>query len=198
MRGGMLEVPDHVLEQRRISGADQWDEMWDGVLHMVPSPSVEQQDFEALLETWLRRFWKPRKDDYRVYHQVALSPDKRWVKNYRTPDVVLFTADHLDNLKPTYCHGACTVAIEVRTPNDESYEKLDFYAQIGVPEVWIIDRDTKRPEVHCLKDKSYVILAAGSAGFIRSQVTNIRLLHNADGLSMCLVDRDETLEQLKS
>lgn len=56
MRGVMLEVPEHILEERRISGADQWDEVWEGVLHMVPPPNVEHQDCEGQIETWLRSF----------------------------------------------------------------------------------------------------------------------------------------------
>jgi hypothetical protein len=39
----MLEVPQALLDTRRAQGADRWDEMWDGELHMVPPPSLEHQ-----------------------------------------------------------------------------------------------------------------------------------------------------------
>ena len=32
-----------VLDDRRRRGADRWDEMWDGVLHMVPPPGSDHQ-----------------------------------------------------------------------------------------------------------------------------------------------------------
>ena len=31
----MLDVPQALLDERRARGADRWDEMWDGELHMV-------------------------------------------------------------------------------------------------------------------------------------------------------------------
>ncbi len=34
MKAVMASVPEHILEWRRRTGADQWDEMWEGVLHM--------------------------------------------------------------------------------------------------------------------------------------------------------------------
>ena len=42
MKAVMANVPEHILEWRRRTGADQWDEMWEGVLHMAPSPSLLQ------------------------------------------------------------------------------------------------------------------------------------------------------------
>jgi hypothetical protein len=45
----MLEVPQALLDERRARGADRWDEMWEGELHMVPAPSVEHQRLGAEL-----------------------------------------------------------------------------------------------------------------------------------------------------
>ena len=38
-----------VLEDRRKRGADRWDEMWDGVLHMVPPPGSAHQSLTSFL-----------------------------------------------------------------------------------------------------------------------------------------------------
>ena len=180
----MLEVPQRILDERRISGAEQWDEVWEGVLHMVPPPNVEHQDFEWLLETWLRLHWSPTHPNNRVYHQVALSPDEKWTYNYRTPDIVLFTEEHLRNLRSTYCHGPCTVAVEIRSPNDESYEKLDFYGRLGVPEVWVIDRDTRLPEIHRLANGRYEMESPTVDGWLRSQVVSIMIRHASKSLTL--------------
>jgi hypothetical protein len=43
-----LEPPQEVLDlldRRRRWGADRWDEMWNGVLHVVPMPSGEMSRF---------------------------------------------------------------------------------------------------------------------------------------------------------
>ena len=50
MKADIPVVPDELLEQRRRTGADQWDELWDGVLHMSPMPSPEHQELEYQLE----------------------------------------------------------------------------------------------------------------------------------------------------
>ena len=43
--------------------------------------------------------------------------------------------------------GPPTVVIEIRSPDDETLEKLPFYAKLGVPEVWVIDRDSRAVEI---------------------------------------------------
>src|SRR5438093_132592 len=52
-------VSDPILAWRKHSGADQYDEMWEGVLHMPPVPNRFHQDLEFALEAWLRWFWAP-------------------------------------------------------------------------------------------------------------------------------------------
>ena len=39
----MLDVPESLLDERRRLGLDVFDEVWEGVLHMVPPPSEEHQ-----------------------------------------------------------------------------------------------------------------------------------------------------------
>ena len=48
----MLDVPESLLDERRRLGLDVFDEVWEGVLHMVPPPSGEHQRLE--LELGLR------------------------------------------------------------------------------------------------------------------------------------------------
>jgi len=69
MRAVMREVPPHILEWRRRTGADQWDEMWDGVLHIRPAPNREHQDLQGSLEAWLRRHWA-RPQGCKVYPRI--------------------------------------------------------------------------------------------------------------------------------
>lgn len=198
MKGVMLEVPNFLIEQRRISGADQWDEVWEGVLHMVPPPNIEHQNLEGLIETWLRTFWVPTQPGNKVLHQVALSPDDSWVQNYRTPDIVLFNSQHQQNLRPTFCHGPCTVAIEIRSPNDESYDKLAFYLTLGVPEVWVIDRDSKHPEVFVLTSGAYQQQAPNTDGWLTSTAVPIMLKHGSNSLVIQLTNIESTCRTLGS
>src|SRR6266581_4697568 len=54
MRALMLELPEDLIADRRRRGADVWDEVWDGVLHMVPPPSPRHQSFGSQLLFVLR------------------------------------------------------------------------------------------------------------------------------------------------
>jgi hypothetical protein len=46
MKAVMSEVPADLLAWRKRTGADRWDEMWEGVLHMPPMPNLEHQELE--------------------------------------------------------------------------------------------------------------------------------------------------------
>ena len=175
MKAVIADVPQHLLDQRRRIGADQWDEIWDGVLHMAPSPNREHQDLEGALEAWFRQHWA-RPGGNRVYHQINVAPLDGWPdKNYRIPDLVLLTPDRFAIDRNEYFEGAPTVVVEIHSPGDEAYEKLPFYASLGVPEVWIIDRDTRHPEIHALRGQEYVQHSPAESGWIQSPATGIEL-----------------------
>lgn len=46
----VLDPQPDWLEQRRRTGADRWDEVWDGVAHVPPMPTTSHQRFESLRE----------------------------------------------------------------------------------------------------------------------------------------------------
>ena len=154
MRAVMPEVLPDIRAYRQRTGADRWDEMWEGVLHMPPSPNRTHQEFEGEVETWLRTHWA-RPNGNKVYHQINLASPGGWPNNYRIPDLLLLTPDRFGIDHNEYFEGPPLVVVEIRSPGDETIEKMPFYAEIGVPEVWIIDRDTKAPELHILEDADY-------------------------------------------
>ena len=53
-------VHESFLAERKRLGQDQYDEMWEGVLHMAPMPNMDHQDFESELEDYLKRTWATR------------------------------------------------------------------------------------------------------------------------------------------
>ena len=196
MKAVMAEVPEHILEWRRRTGADQWDEMWEGVLHMAPSPNREHQDLEFELESWLRRYWA-EPNGCRVYHQINISDPGTWPNNYRVPDLVLITPERFDIDCNTYFDGGPDAIVEIRSPGDEAYEKLDFYAKVGVGEVWIIDRDSRRTEIYELVDGAFQLQEADADGWFHSRVANADLRGGSDErLEIRVSGRDETLGRL--
>ena len=195
MKAVMTEIPQFILDWRRQTGADRFDEMWEGVLHMNPPPDVDHQDLEGAIESWLRQHWKT--SEQVVLHQVAVSPDDDWTNNYRVPDLILIAADRIAMRRETYFHGGPTVVVELRSPGDESYEKLPFYAELGVPEVWVIDRDTKSPELYILTDGNYQKYESASDDWQQSAATGIEFRGTkTNKIAMRLAANHATLEEL--
>lgn len=196
MKAVMADVPEHILQWRRRTGADQWDEMWERVLHMVPSPNREHQDFEFSLELWLRRYWA-EPNGCRVYHQINVSQPGTWANNYRIPDLVLLTPERFDIDCNTYFDGGPDAVIEIHSPGDEAYEKFDFYANLSVREVWVIHRDTRRPEVYKLVDGVYQLCEPDSSGWVQSSLVGSEMRSASDGkLEIRLAGREDTLGRL--
>jgi len=89
MRAVLLEVPEAMLDERRRLGADKRDEMWDGVLHMVPPAGGPHQEFAGELFLVLAPLAKRR--GLRPYYETGLF---RADKNYRVPDQLYCRPEH--------------------------------------------------------------------------------------------------------
>ena len=175
MNALMLDVRSDFLKERRRLGADRWDEMWDGVLHMPPAPIIEHQDFEYDLEAWFRTHWAAHTVGRRVHHDINVAPRGGWPKNYRIPDIVLLDADCPAKNRGAYLEGPPTVTIEIHSPGDEAYEKLPYYAKLGVPEVWIIHRDSRAVEIYGLEGEEYESLKPAADGWLHSAAVGVQL-----------------------
>jgi len=196
MKAVMAVVPPHILESRKKTGAHQYDEMWDGVLHMPPVPNFDHQNLESYLEGYLRKYWgKP--NEAIVVHQINVASIGGWPKNYRIPDLVLVKPERFAINHNEYFEGAPNLVVEIHSLGDESYDKLPFYRDLGVDEVWIIHRDTKVPEIHALKRGPYKVLPANADGWIRSPATNLELkATDAAKLAIRITNDDSTREDL--
>lgn len=185
MKAVMPVVYPEILESRKRTGADRWDEVWDGVLHMPPMPTNRHQGFEGELEDYVRGWWaRPRKA--KVFHQVNLASVGGWPdKDYRIPDLLFLTPERFHIDKDEHFEGWPDGVVEIHGPGDEAYEKLEFYRDLGVPEVWIIHRDTKEPEIYLLKRKTYKKQKPTADGWVRSPLTRLEMRSNKRG-KLCI------------
>lgn len=174
MRAVIAEMPKHWLEERERSEIGQRDEMWEGVLHMPPMPNTMHQDFAGQLYAYLRYRWAIPYG-HRVFTEINLAhPDTRnWTADYRIPDLILLNADRFHIDRNTHFAGAPLVVVEVRSPGDDSMEKLPFYAHLGVPEVWIFERDTKELELFAFAAGQYEAIVPGADGWYRSAASTV-------------------------
>jgi Uma2 family endonuclease len=195
MKAVMSSLLPDIQALRKQTGADRWDEMWEGVLHMPPMPNRDHQDLEFVLESYLRFFWAPLRQA-KVYHQINVASIGGWPHSYRIPDLVLLLPQRFAIDRNEYFEGAPDVVVEIRSPEDETYEKLPFYRDLGVPEVWVIERDTRTPEIHVLKRGRYKKQAATAQGWIRSPGTGIELAGQRGKLAVRLTGDDSTRQDL--
>lgn len=191
------EAPPGLLEERRRRGHDRFDEMWEGVVHMNAVPHRDHQELALELGSWLLRHWSslPGK---KVYPERNVALPGGWPNDYRIPDLVLTTTERFVYDKGTHIEGPPLVCIEIHSPHDESYEKLEFYARLGVPEVWIIDRDLKYVDLHAFDAQRgcYQLVELTQTGWLKSSATGIDMQALAERLAIRLADDDTSRSDL--
>src|SRR5215831_31515 len=148
MSPARFDVTDEELARRKTTGIDRWDEVWDGVWYMTPAPTFEHQRIVDAMIAFLMPHLKAQGRGLMVSGINVLQHAVGWT-NYRIPDLTFVATgrEHILHEDGVRAAGPDAV-IEVRSPGDDTYEKLPFYATIGTCEVVIIDRDTKRPEIY--------------------------------------------------
>jgi len=169
MRAVMLEVPEALLEDRRRKGLDKKDEVWAGVLHMVPPAASGHNRIARDLLLVLVRIAK--RLDAEVLFETGLFDPEQGLKNFRVPDLVVVDAA---NLSKRGVEGKATLVVEVLSPNDESRDKLPFYAAMGVREVWLIDPTSRAVEVFTLRGARLALVKARGGAF-RSPALGVEL-----------------------
>lgn len=196
MKAVMPVMPPDILAYRQRHGMDRYDEMWQGVLHMAPAPNFAHQDLEGETASWLRRHWgRPR--HAKVIQQINVASVGGWPDDFRIPDICLLTPERFHINRNEYLEGAPNLLIEIHCPGDETYEKLTWYAALGVPEVWVIHRDTKEPEIHLLRRGRYRKQRVLASGWLRSLGTGIELRRTPDDkLGIRLINDDVSRDDL--
>lgn len=134
----MLEAPQAMLDERRRLGLDRRDEMWDGVLHVVPPAGGPHQRLSTELMLVLGQLAKRR--GLVPHVEAGLF---RTAENYRVPDQLYCRPDDLSDRG---AEGA-ELVVEIRSAGDETYDKLDFYAAAEVRELLVVHPGDRRAEV---------------------------------------------------
>jgi len=119
-----------LLERRRQAGADRLDEVWQGVHHMVPGPSIEHADISQQLAELLgpparAAGLRPTVSEFNLGESEH---------DFRVPDGGL----HRPGATGVW-HATAALVVEILSPDDETLQKLPFYAAHHVEEVLIVD-----------------------------------------------------------
>jgi Uma2 family endonuclease len=164
MRAVMRLVPPDIAAWRRRTGADRWDEVWQGVLHMNPAPSVAHMRLQGDLFRLLDRHVRAHGLGELLLTLNVAAPG-RWPDDFRIPDILVVAPGQTGGLQATHFEGGPRVVVELHSPDDETYEKLDFYAGVGVGEVLVIDVPTKRVEIFARTGGGMALVRAGADGW---------------------------------
>jgi hypothetical protein len=135
-----------LLERRRRAGVDRLDEVWQGVRHMVPGPSIEHADISQQLAVLLdgparAAGLRPTMSEFNLGESEH---------DFRVPDGGL----HRPGASGVWQATAAAV-IEILSPDDESAQKLPFYADHGVDEVLLVDPASRTVTWLALHDGVY-------------------------------------------
>ena len=118
-----------LLEERRRLDQDRRDEVWDGVLHMIPPASHAHEELVMTVGFLLRPYAKAR--GMTLTGSVAIGTGK---ENYRAPDLAMHRPGAAAQWHPT-----AAVVVEILSPDDDTWKKLPFYAERGVDELVVVD-----------------------------------------------------------
>jgi Uma2 family endonuclease len=135
---------DELLVRRQELGLDRADEMWDGVLHVNPTPHGRHGRILQQLTVLLN-------GPSRAAGLLPLADFNLGTKgNYRVPDGGLHRPGPDEMYYPT-----AALVVEIVSPDDESWAKLPFYAAHYVDEVLIVDPQAHKVHWFALRSDGY-------------------------------------------
>ncbi len=130
---------NELLERRRRAGADRFDEVWEGVLHMAPAPSGEHADLSQQLAELLGAPARAA-GFFPTMAEFNLGEAEY---DYRIPDGGV----HRERPRGVW-HSTAAMVVEICSPGDETWAKLPYYAAHRVDEVLIVDPQER--QIHWL------------------------------------------------
>ncbi|MGH9074989.1 MAG: Uma2 family endonuclease [Acidimicrobiales bacterium] len=120
-----------LIERRKRLGLDGYDEVWEGVYHMAPMARFRH----GRLQVQLARLLGPHSDAAGLVDSGPFNLGDG-PESFRVPDL----GYHRQGLDPEALYVAtAAMVVEVVSPDDETYDKLAFYAAHGVDEVVVVE-----------------------------------------------------------
>lgn len=178
-----------LMELRRDRGLDRRDEVWEGVLHMVPPANEAHGTTSSALS--FATFPAAQRRGGRIVTALGLRAPGSGERNYRVPDLVYVAPEDLPRLGKVYLEGGAAVVFEILSENDDTYKKFDFYASLGVREVVIVEPGEPRAEVYRLAGDRFLAVAADSDGRTPIQALGVRFERRLESGAQALFLRDD-------
>ena len=163
-----------LIRQRRDSGSNRWDEVWDGVYVMPPLADNEHQRLGLKMAISIRNALGAD-DRIQIFAGCNVSDQpKRWKRNYRCPDVAVFLPGNPAEDRGSHWFGGPDFAVEIMSRFDRSREKCGFYVKVGVRELLLVDRHPWQLELYRRDGDRWDL--AGRLGLDDSHTLSSRIL----------------------
>jgi Uma2 family endonuclease len=125
---------------------DRLDEVWQGVHHMVPGPSIEHADISQQLAELLG----PPAREAGLRPTISEFNLGESEHDFRVPDGGL----HRPGATGVW-HATAALIVEILSESDETWQKLPFYAAHNVDEIVIVDPAERTITWLALRDGEY-------------------------------------------
>ena len=183
----MLDVPESLLDERRRLGLDVFDEVWEGVLHMVPSPSGEHQRLGSELIAVFVGAAKRR--GFVASYETGLSPRTTTIGCPTSSSLGRSTAAIVASTGPPDWSSSSARRATSRTRSCRGTRR-----GVSPRRSWST-RPTRRFELYRNDRGTAVVVAPGDDGGVTLDTLGVRLLSvdSADGLRLRVTtDTDST------
>lgn len=134
------QVTDAMIAERHRLGLDRRDEVWEGVYHVVPPANSEHQRLEFELVMLLGPLARQLGLVFR-FEMGVIAPGVADWSDFKVPDLLIASPE---SVSERGVEGRAELVIEIRSPGDETFDKIDWYGRAGTQELLVIDRDTKQ------------------------------------------------------
>jgi len=189
MKAVVLEMPQEWLDERHRLDLDRKDEMWDGVLHIVPPASSEHNELGADLMRLLGRLAAAR-GLRRFVEPGIFDPDVQSMTSYRVADLGFARPEHVTRRG---IEGRAVLVVEILSAWDESYEKLPYYRRVGVEELLYVDQSTRAFEVRRPDGDGWAVVGADPDGGVELSSLGVGLRTAGNRLHVRTPDGAEVL-----
>jgi Uma2 family endonuclease len=159
----MATISNDLIAERETTGADRYDEVWEGGYVMTPLANDEHQDLSTLITSILQLVvgWTLHLGIVRGGTNLS-DRETGWKSNFRVPDVAVFLNDTKAKNCGTHWCGPADFLVEIISPEDRTRKKLPFYSKLGIPELLLIDRDPWTLELYRLQQGKLKLAACNT------------------------------------